>query len=49
MSLAIGHRLPCFRVVLLAGRLFITMQHSRNAQLSGVIGPLLIMGALGAS
>jgi hypothetical protein len=40
-------RLPKFRVLLLAGLLFATMQHVRNAQLFGVIAPLLIADSLG--
>jgi hypothetical protein len=41
--------LPRYRVLLLAGLLFVTLQHARNAMLFGVIGPLLIAGALGPS
>jgi hypothetical protein len=40
-------RLPKFRVLLLTGLVFVTMQHARNAQLFGVIAPLLVAGALG--
>lgn len=40
-------RLPKFRVLLLAGLVFSTMQHVRNAQLFGVIAPLLIANSLG--
>jgi len=39
--------LPKFRVLLLAGLLFSTMQHVRNAQLFGVIAPLLVANSLG--
>ena len=42
-------QLPRFRVLLVAGLVFATMQHARNAQLLGVIAPLLIANALGAA
>ena len=40
-------RLPKFRVLLVAGLLFSTMQHVRNAQLFGILVPLLIADAMG--
>jgi hypothetical protein len=40
-------RLPRFRVLLLTGLIFATMQHVRNAQVFGVMAPLLIANALG--
>jgi hypothetical protein len=40
-------RLPRFRVLLVAGLIFVTMQHMRTAQLYGVVAPLLIARALG--
>lgn len=40
-------RLPKFRVLLLAGLAFSTMQHVRNVQLFGILVPLLIADALG--
>jgi hypothetical protein len=40
-------QLPRFRVLLLTGLIFATMQHVRNAQVFGVMAPLLIADALG--
>ncbi|MDR3531356.1 MAG: hypothetical protein P4L90_12490, partial [Rhodopila sp.] len=40
-------RLPKFRVLLLTGLVFTTMQHVRNVQLFGVVAPLLIADSLG--
>jgi hypothetical protein len=40
-------RLPGFRVLLVTGLVFATMQHVRNAQLFGVIAPLLIANSFG--
>ena len=40
-------RLPKFRVLLVAGLLFATMQHVRNAQLFGILVPLLIADGMG--
>jgi hypothetical protein len=40
-------QLPRFRVLLLVGLIFATMQHARYAQLFGVMAPLLIAHALG--
>jgi hypothetical protein len=40
-------RLPRFRVLLIAGLLFETIQHGRYAQVFGVMAPLLIANALG--
>ena len=40
-------RLPRFRVLLVAGLVFVTMQHMRYGQLTGVVAPLLIAQALG--
>jgi hypothetical protein len=40
-------RLPKFRVLLVTGLIFVTMQHVRNAQLFGIIAPLLIADSLG--
>ncbi len=40
-------RLPRFRVLLLAGLVFSTMQHVRNVQLFGILVPLLIADPLG--
>jgi fumarate reductase subunit D len=42
-------RLPRFRVLLVAGLLFTTMQHVRNAQVFGVMVPLLIADGFGPS
>lgn len=39
-------RLPKFRVLLLAGLVFATMQHVRNAQLFGILAPLLLADSL---
>ena len=39
-------RLPKFRVLLLVGLVFATMQHVRNAQLFGILAPLLIANSL---
>jgi hypothetical protein len=47
LGLAGSLRLPRFRVLLVTGLLFTTMQHARNAQLFGVIAPLLIGNSLG--
>ncbi len=40
-------RLPKFRVLLMAGLVFSTMQHVRNVQLFGILVPLLIADPLG--
>ena len=40
-------QLPRFRTLLLIGLVFVTMRHVRNAQLFGILGPLLIVDALG--
>ena len=40
-------RLPRFRVILVIGLVFETMQHVRNEQLFGVVAPLLIANSLG--
>jgi hypothetical protein len=40
-------QLPRFRVLLLVGLIFSTMQHARYEQLFGVMAPLLIANALG--
>jgi hypothetical protein len=40
-------RLPRFRVLLVTGLIFATMQHVRNAQVFAVMAPLLIANALG--
>jgi hypothetical protein len=40
--------LPKYRVLLLAVLLFATMQHVRNAQLFGIVAPLLIVTASGS-
>ena len=40
-------KLPKFRVLLVAGLLFSTMQHVRNVQLFGILVPLLIADSLG--
>ncbi|HBK06079.1 MAG TPA: hypothetical protein DDZ81_09460 [Acetobacteraceae bacterium] len=40
-------RLPRFRVLLVAGLVFSTMQHVRNVQLFGILVPLLIADSLG--
>ena len=40
-------RLPRFRVLLVAGLVFSTMQHVRNVQLFGILMPLLIADPLG--
>jgi hypothetical protein len=42
-------RLPRFRVLLLTGLVFVTMQHVRNAQLFGIIAPLLVADSAGHS
>lgn len=42
-----GVRLPRFRVLLVTGLVFSTMQHVRNVQLFGIIVPLLIVDSLG--
>ena len=42
-------RLPRFRVLLLTGLIFVTMQHVRNVQVFGVMAPLLIANALGSA
>jgi len=47
MGLSGSLRLPKFRVLLVTGLIFATMQHVRNAQLFGVIAPLLIVNSLG--
>jgi hypothetical protein len=40
-------RLPRFRVLLVTGLIFATMQHVRNAQVFAVVAPLLLANALG--
>ena len=40
-------RLPRFRVLLVTGLVFVTLQHVRNAQVFGVMAPLLIANGLG--
>jgi hypothetical protein len=40
-------QLPRYRVLLLVGLIFATMQHARYAQVYGVVAPLLIADALG--
>lgn len=42
-------KVPQFRVVLLLGLLHAALTHGRNGQLLGIIGPLLIADAIGAS
>ena len=42
-------KLPRFRVVLILGLLHAALSQSRNGQLLGIIGPLLIADAVGAS
>jgi len=42
-------RFPWFRVLLLTGLAFVTMQHIRNVLMFGVIAPLLIANSLGPS
>ena len=41
-------RLPRFRVLLLTGLIFVTMQHIRNVLVFGVIAPLLIANSFGS-
>jgi hypothetical protein len=40
-------RLPRFRVLLVTGLIFATLQHVRNAQVFAVVAPLLLANALG--
>jgi hypothetical protein len=40
-------RLPRFRVLLVTGLVFATLQHVRNAQVFAVVAPLLLANALG--
>ncbi len=40
-------RLPRFRVLLLTGLVFMTMEHVRNAQVFSIVAPLLIADSLG--
>jgi hypothetical protein len=42
-------RLPRFRVLLLTGLIFATLQHVRNAQVFAVMAPLLLANAFGPS
>ena len=42
-------RLPRFRVLLVTGLIFVTLQHVRNAQVFGVMAPLLIASGSGAT
>jgi hypothetical protein len=47
LGLTGAFRLPKFRVLLVAGLVFATMQHARNGQVFGIIVPLLIADSFG--
>ena len=49
LGVSVRIHLPFFRLVLLAGLLHMALQHVRHADLLGLVGPLVLAGALGSA